>query len=266
MATKSKNRKAIQVIPQDSSAGNVEYYVTSSSDNAKTGDVPTVWIGDSKAQTARSCFESGCPLLGISKGGKFDPQKTEKNGCYAWNGTVQMGIISIWKTIQKHGKARYLIDNALSLSKLSSKLIRVTAIGDVVSLTEEQRNEIVDGVAKHNKEFRSEQTKLRFLGYTHGWRKENMFNLWGKLLMASVHSLEEADEAFDQGWRPAAEMTFDADPGRVVITPKGRKLMVCPHLLSEKLKPKMVEDCNNCGWCVVEDNKRNFGIIFPNHK
>ena len=84
--------------------------------------------------------------------------------------------------------------------------------------------------------------------------------------MASVHTLEDADKAFDQGWRPALEIQVDEDPGKVTMTPKGRKLLVCPHLLSEEHSRKLVPDCNDCTWCVVEQNDKTFGIVFPNHK
>ena len=264
MATTKRKLKGKIIIPESHSSGDVEYYCTSASSNKKTGNVPTIWIGNSKEQVARTCCESGCPLLPTHKGGTFQTGKG-RMGCYAWNGTTQMAAIQLWKKAKTH-PFLYKLSSALSQSALSSRLVRLSAIGDPVSLTQAQADEIIDGIAEHNAEYRSKSTALRIIGYTHGWAKKGMFARWGKHLMASVHSLEEADEAFDQGWRPALEMSFKSDPGRVITTPKGNKLMVCPHLLSEDLKPKMVADCNECKWCVVENNKFKMGIVFPNHQ
>ena len=261
MATKSRRIK--HVTPEPTSAGDVEYFVTARSQNTKTGDLPTIWIGNSKEQVARTCCESGCPLLPTHKGGTFK-KGNGKFGCYAWGGRVQMAAVRLWKTAKANPMA-YKLKNALANSSLNARLVRLSAIGDPVSLTQAQADEIIDGIAEHNAEYRSKATKLRIIGYTHGWDQEGMHERWGDHLMASCHSLEEADEAFEQGWRPALEATFAEDPGRIITTPKGNKLMVCPHLLSDELKPKMVKDCNACGWCAVSDSKFKMGIVFPNH-
>ena len=266
MATKSKpkSRVAIQITPEPSTAGEVKVFWTSSSSNSKTGDLPTMFIGDSKEQTARTCCEAGCPLLPTDKGGPFVREKG-KNACYAWSGTVQMAAIRLLRKAKTLPSA-YKIENALANSSLNARFVRISAIGDPISLTQAQVDEVKNGLAKHNEEYRSKDTALRIIGYTHGWNQDGAFEKWGDSLMASCHSLEDADKAFDQGWRPALESTFDSDPGRIVTTPKGRKLMVCPHLLSEELKPKMLKDCNACGWCAVQDSKFKMGIVFPNHR
>ena len=264
--TKRKGRLVIKPVRKGT---RIPFYLTAESGNTKTGNVPTMWIGGNREQVARSCKDSGCPMLPIEKGGTFDVDAEKKNGrqpCYAWSGTVQMGGQSMWKAIKRVGEIAYSTKEALKRSAFSARVVRVTAWGDVVSLSDKQAKGFIDDLAEHNAEYRNSKSLLRIIGYTHGWRQEHVERWWKSRLMASVHSLEEADEAFDAGWRPAVEMDFESDPGKVVVTPKGKKLLVCPHLLSEEHARKITPDCNDCKWCVVEQNDATFGIVFPNHK
>jgi hypothetical protein len=265
---KIKRKTRLKIKPAHGNT-KIPFFLTATSGNTKTGNVPTMWIGSNREQVARSCKDSGCPLLPTEKGGTFDVDKEKLNGrspCYAWAGTVQMGGQSMWKAIKKVGEVAYSTTEALKKSAFSARCVRVTAWGDVVSLRDDQVQGFLEDLAQHNAEYRNRKSFLRILGYTHAWRNARVAKWWKSRLMASVHSLEEADEAFDQGWRPAAEINVDGDPGKVMVTPKGRKLLVCPHLLSEDQKRKITPDCNDCQWCVVEKNDATFGIVFPNHK
>jgi hypothetical protein len=90
--------------------------------------------------------------------------------------------------------------------------------------------------------------------YNHFWSSKGS-HLRG-LTMASVDSLEDADQAVDSGWRAAVTITTAKAPGskkqqlksvpewsgQEYTTPKGRKVVLCPAQVGRR-------DCNTCGLC-----------------
>ena len=249
------------IIPKMGSA--FRYLVTAKSRNTKTGDIPTVWIaGDTgdhkqdKAVTAASCKCSGCPLLPESKGGSGVPEG--RRPCYAWQGQVQIALITILKAAAKKPR-NYSLWNALVNSATSARYVRMTAIGDPSVLNKEQKEEMVSIISSFNDEYCGASNKMRLIGYIHGWR---LAPWWKKHLMASVDSLEEADVAISKGWRPAVTLPADAGKQKSVKTPAGNTIVICPHLVEGK---KRVPSCNECGWCSVENTEYKFGIGFPTH-
>jgi len=240
------------------------YYVTSKSNNGKTGNIPTVWVAGKtgchdkdKAITAGSCKQSGCPLLPISKGGDGVP--TGRRACYAWSGQVSGALTAILKA---KDKTKYRLKKALHNTHRRARYLRMSAIGDPSVLTRQQRDEIVDTLEAFNKENCALSTGFRIIGYIHGWR----FAPWWKgYLLASTDSLEESDKAIEKGWRTAVTLPADTK-GRVVKTPKGHKVYICPHLVAGVDK-RTVKDCNDCGWCSVQDERfKNMHIGFPSHQ
>ena len=261
--TKKKPSKGKQIIPSVFEEGTFGYFMTAKSMNTKTGNVPTLWIGQTTEKVACSCKESGCPLLPTHKGGEFDDTDHE-NACYAWNGRVQIAYKAILKGVQKNPD-KYSVYGSLELSDFSSKYIRMTGLGDPIVLTDEQWDHILSEIDRHNIDYRSPSRFLKPLGYTHGWDQDRG-QKFKSHLMASCHSLEDADKAFDMGWRPAVTLNSEGqDFGRAIKTSKGRILLVCPHLIKDESKKK-VAPCNDCGWCSVLESKfQQFGIVFPSH-
>ena len=239
------------------------YYVTAKSRNGKTGNIPTVWIAGNtgcastdKAVSAGSCKSSGCPLLPKSKGG---PVPTGQRGCYAWSGQVSGALSAILKA---KDKSKYKLKTALKNSHRKARYLRMSAIGDPSVLSRQQRDEIVGTLEAFNKEYCALSTGFRIIGYIHGWR---LAPWWKGYLMASTDSLDEADKAIEKGWRTAVTLPADTE-GRVVKTPKGNKIYVCPHLV-KGVDKRTVNDCNECGWCSVQDERfKKMNIGFPLHQ
>ena len=73
----SKRREALPVI-QDSVG--IGYLVSPKSTNPKTGNIPQILVGRTKAEGHKSC--EGCPMLSKKLGGKG-----EKTKCYHWGGS-----------------------------------------------------------------------------------------------------------------------------------------------------------------------------------
>lgn len=245
--------------------------VSPNSKNPKTGDIPQIMIGGSKAEGLDSC--KGCPMLSKKMGGKG-----EKTKCYHWGGSSQMGHISMAKANDKDpDKLREDLSYQLSSPKVSrqAQYVRLAVGGDPSALGRERVEEITETVKGHN--FKGA------LGYTHFYRGRGS-DLKG-LVMASVESLEDADRAVDGGWRAAVVLDavhpdlalsrakrFDGAPlwtGQDFTTPKGRRVTVCPSQAGATVKdargnPRPI-DCNTCGMCDATQNKGGDIIGFLKH-
>lgn len=155
--------------------------VTARSDNAKTGDVPTVWVGASLEHSRASCH--GCPML-------------HSTTCYAQFGQVSIGLRSIERSKKRTGmrqyKARVAIDAALNQRrKVKPRMLRVSAIGDAARASVAQLDDAMTYARKRG---------LAIVGYTHFWGSLEGAWLKGQL-MASCNSLDELREAESRGWR-----------------------------------------------------------------
>ena len=265
MVATKRDRRIKEIIPRIPEL--FTYYVTATSRNTKTGNIPTVWIaGDSgdpdtdKQETAASCACSGCPLLPKHKGGEGVPE--DRLPCYAWQGQVSIALGTIIKAAKRKGRKHYSLWNALKNSASSARYVRMTAIGDPSALNRRQKEEMTDTIQQYNEQYCGPKNQYRLIGYIHGWR---LAPWWKDRLMASCDTLEEADKAIAKGWRPAVTVP-SGTKGKSVKTPAGNTLLICPHL-TEDAKEKRVPDCNDCGWCSVERTEyRQFGIAFPSHR
>jgi len=263
---KKRNRQRVIVKPR-APEGDYTIYYTPRSRNVKTGDMPQAWMGKDREETAESCRASGCPLLHSSKGGEGNKQ-ADLRDCYAWNGTPHFAFLKMLKKVDELKKAedtiglrKYTLEGALENRAFSSRYVRFTQIGDPSVIGEAQMQSIVATIAKHNKDFCGPNNGIKIIGFIHGWRQAPH---WKPYLMASVDSLEEADEAIDAGWRPAVHLP-EGEYGKSVKTPKGRSILLCPHSLQGEHKRKMTPDCNACGWCSVENTQFQFGIALVSH-
>ena len=245
--------------------------ISPNSKNPKTGGIPQIMIGGSKAEGLDSC--KGCPMLSEKMGGKG-----EKTKCYHWGGSSQMGHISMAKANDKDpDKLREDLSYQLSSPKVSrqAQYVRLAVGGDPSALGREWVEEITETVKAHN--FKGA------LGYTHFYQGKGS-DLKG-LVMASVESLEDADRAVDSGWRSAVVLDavhpdlalarakrFGGAPlwtGQDFTTPKGRRVTVCPSQTGATVKdargnPRPI-DCNTCGMCDATQSKGGDIIGFLKH-
>ncbi len=180
--------------------------------NIKTGPVAQVWIlvtdaspidaernGDSKA----ICGD--CPLQG--------------NGCYVRH---IHGTNPVWKALPKTPKLQNLSakEHKEIVLRLRSMHIRLGAYGDPVAAPLESYRICLDN--NHG-----------ITGYTHQWRTAH--DDWKNICMASVETLDDAQQAQRMGWR-----TY-----RVRATPEAPVLpneAVCPY---ETIKLRCI-DCKAC--------------------
>ena len=211
---------------------------TGTTSNKKTGNVPTMAIGRTREESKRSCV--GCPLL-------------DSGDCYAQNGTVAMGHASMSRSYarlpEEEARRKYSIRRALANRLGSARMARLGSIGDPGALSHGFLAGVIDAITSE---------RLDPIGYTHHWRGRP--DLAG-MLMASVDSLEEADQAIDRGFRAAAVVPAEwkDDPTKQRIkTPAGNPAIICPAIL----EPKRVT-CNTCRLC--NGAKSGPVVMFPDH-
>lgn len=188
---------------------------TAQSRNAKTGNIPTAWVGETREEAWGSC--EGCTLRGT--------------GCYAWSGSVRMGHTNLLRSAAS-GQDRSL-NHALENRHKSARNVRLTGIGDIGRCGKEMADQIVE---------RIEAEGLGIVGYTHHWRENDVAEAWKGRLMASCETADDADAAVAAGWR--ATMIVGENTPRTFKTAAGNRVSVCPAQLREG-----DIDCNNCRLC-----------------
>lgn len=207
------------------------------SNNKKTGNVPTLWIGRTLQETGLSCV--GCALAPRHLGGDED--------CYAW-GTPARALRSIQAAAARDPE-RYTVNKALSNSKRSAKMARLGAIGDPGRLP-------LDYLKRSIRKVRA--LGMDAVGYTHHWRELPSLAGW---LMASCDSLDEVDGALAEGWRVAVKVPWDflGDEGTGRFkTPGGAAGVICPAVKTDN-----DITCNDCRLC--DGSKTGPVIAFPDH-
>jgi hypothetical protein len=220
----------------------MKYLCTSTSQNTKTGNVPGISIGDTRADSLQSCRDVACPLLHKKHGG----QGGDGNPiCYAQHGTPSFAHSSRVKA-SANGKD-YSLSHALEQSSRAAKMVRVGVIGDPAALSP------IDGAYIRQT---IKRAGLALVGYTHGWELDTAQH-WRGSLMASCETLEQADKAIADGWRATVLLPSD-QTARTFDTPDGHTGVVCPAIL----KPEIVT-CNSCRLC--DGSKAGPVIGFPDH-
>lgn len=209
----------------------------SQTQNRKTGNMPTGLVGATPAETRRSC--RGCALLDA--------------GCYAWSGTVG------WHMAATQEKARVdphqvTLEQALGQRLVSARAARLGSIGDPGRLPYARAKAIQEQL---------DAAGLALLAYTHFWKKRGGYSAAPQrnkeIMMASCDSIAEADEAIDRGWKAAA-IGRHHEPGPVVKTPRGRRLLLCPAQSTHNQT-----QCNECLLCDPRRLVRYDGIVFRAH-
>lgn len=197
------------------------------SNNDKTGDIPQGYVGENREQTEKSC--DGCPM--------------RKGGCYHWQGSIRAQASMQRAYVNK--PERYTLDHALGQSRRLARYVRGAVGGDPWVFDRDTVQSWVDQL--HAAGMKG------LLLYTH-FAADKGAHLKG-LAMASVHSLDEADDRIREGWRAAMIAPFKTPDskrstlkdvpvwdGEVMTTPDGHEGIVCPA------QYKSV-DCNGCGLC-----------------
>lgn len=188
------------------------------SENTKTGDVIQVIIGRTMRDTVASCV--GCRLLPRATSRRFQLEESREEeagpACYAHAGRVSQAAASARRT--EDLRARDIFDAVDHREARGLPIIvRDGMIGDPGARPEEA--------------LREEDAFVRSRGgiiirYTHHWERRPDLR---ESSLASVDSLEEADRAIDSGWFVAAVLREEDRDRKMVYTPAGRPIIVCPH-------------------------------------
>lgn len=192
---------------------------TARTTNAKTGDIPTGYIGRNVEDALASCGD--CPLKPKTAGGN--------GGCYAWSGTPNL-ILRRTKAKSTRVEQLDFLD-AVDERHPQARYARLGALGDPAVLSRDEVVDMREALAAR---------RMGLLSYTHAWF-DGGHHLRG-LVMASCDELWEVDEAIDAGWRATVVIPADT-PHRGIRTPAGRRVVVCPAQRRDDVT------CNSCGAC-----------------
>lgn len=209
--------------------------------NKKTGNIPTLIIGQTDEQTLTSCQQSGCELLHTKYGGSGAYKEKGLRPCYAHASSVSWATKSIRKAIEKGTKTikDYSVKEAFRLSAREARYFRLSSIGDCSILPRETIDMIVETGKKYN---------LIPLGYTAGWRKRNDLQ---DVVLASNITQEDADKAISKGWRATCQVPKTTR--KTFVTPDGNLGIVCPEQTQansgKEVTPRNKITCNTCGLC-----------------
>lgn len=202
------------------------------SKNVKTGQMAQVWVLRSDINPIEA-ISSGrdesicgsCPLRGIIE--KVGRRKTNRmRACYV---EVDKAPLAVWKSY-KAGNYPAITDDV----QWEDQATRLCAYGDSAAIPYAvSRNLISRGNGKHT-------------GYTHS--KLQHAQPLRKMLMASVHSEEEAKEMHDKGWRTFRTMA----PGDTLMPNE----IMCPAS-EEQGKRLTCETCLACSGTGDKESRKN---------
>ncbi len=157
---------------------------------------------------------------GFDKGvcGSCSLKMSEVGSCYV----NLLGVNRVYHKYQSGGYLK-LSNNEIEVLRRYRYPIRLGSYGDPTAVPLEVWKPLISASGKYT-------------GYTHNWREAN--SLWKQYLMASVHSVSEAQEAQNLGWR-----TFR------IIAPNSSlsdNEILCRHT---------EDDRNQCETCLLCDGK-----------
>jgi len=199
---------------------------TVSISNAKTGVIPTQYVGRTREETISSC--RGCNLHPSADG-----------GCYAWTGRAIRAANSVRRAADR-GRPSTLLD-ALDRTPRSACAVRFGAIGDPARVKRETT--LADlATARHH--------KLKVLGYTHHWLAEPCTGVLRNNFLASCETAEQAEQAIDRGWLVAL-----AGPESFA------GMLTCPNFKRPEIQ---CNRCKLCDIPTLR-RTRHKGIVFPAH-
>lgn len=229
------------------------YYIPSSQ-NRKTGRMPSQFIGSSREESEATCRT--CPLW-------------KENTCYAQDGSPQLGHGALLRVVRR-GEDRTL-ETALENRRVNAKYARFGSIGDPGSIAP-------DVYQKHEQMCRDEG--LGVLSYTHQWFLEHAQHLKGHAL-ASCDNMKDVQDATTQGWRTAIHVDAnaavfngktieEAPQGTIKREPirgaDGRfKSNSIKYFLCPAQREGSKATCNTCGLCDGTKETKYNTIVFIEH-
>jgi hypothetical protein len=215
-------------------AAPVAYWVafTRISRNSKTGPIPVT------TTSAETCPDA-CPL--------------KRNGCYADSGPLGL----FWRKVteRKAGMAwSDLLEQVRALPK--GQLWRHNQSGDLPGLGDQIDTQLLAQLVSANRGRRGFTYTHKPMTSPESRQAVADANRLGFTVNLSANTLAEADAAADLGIAPVV-VVLPADQTRATTTPAGRKVAICPAVISESVS------CATCGLCQLRDRKAVIG--FPAH-
>ena len=225
--------------PAGVSARNARIFVVARVRNKKTWNVPTVYVGKSRAESLASC--AGCPQL-------------KKRNCYSQFGSPKLGHASAIKAREASG-AFDIVAPILERHK-RARFLRVSAIGDPARANQDQLALALD-VARGE--------GLAVVGYTHFAHEAP--HLRG-VLMASVDSFQAAQDPSLTGWRKAIVAPFGTTGTIRDIRDGSIAAVECPAIAAERLGRRPFT-CNDCAsgkrGALCDASKPGPNVYFADH-
>jgi hypothetical protein len=224
----------------------VLYHVTEKSTNRKTGPISVI-------TSSRNSCPDVCPF--------------KDNGCYADGGPIRIHWEKIncgERGITFNELLSKLRNLAVKFRKKSDKKlkIRLWQAGDMPGINNRINSRQTKQLVKVLQDFDEP------FGYTHkpldiGNNSEliKFCNDNGVTINLSANNLFHTDYLADQNIGPIS-VTLNAGSPKSVFTPAGRKVLVCPAVLTDKIT------CATCGGsegALCWRNNRNYIIGFPAH-
>jgi len=209
------------------------FHVTPKSKNAKVGKMAVT------TSTATTCPTS-CPF--------------KSNGCYADSGPLKLH----WDKVTRKERGD---DWSTFISKIkdlpTGSKWRHNQAGDLPGDMEKLDNEKCIELAKANEGKRGfTYTHYDVLDNFQNAITVNMMNHLGFTVNVSANNLEHADKLCDMDIAPVATV-LPIDQTTNTVTPKGRKVVVCPATYKDDVS------CASCMLCEKWD--RNVVVGFPAH-
>ena len=209
------------------------FHITPKSKNAKVGKMAVT------TSTATTCPTS-CPF--------------KSNGCYADSGPLKLH----WDKVTREERGD---DWSTFISKIkdlpTGSKWRHNQAGDLPGDMEKLNNEKCIELAKANKGKRGfTYTHYDVLDNFQNAITVNIMNHLGFTVNVSANNLEHADKLCDLDIAPVATV-LPIDQTTNTVTPKGRKVVVCPATYKDDVS------CASCMLCEKWD--RNVVVGFPAH-
>ncbi|MGI9142550.1 MAG: DUF7227 family protein [Fluviibacter sp.] len=208
------------------------YHLTIKSRNAKTGPIPV------STSTSQTCPTS-CPF-------------NNGNGCYAASGPLAL----FWRKVTE---SKAGVEYAAFLDQIRAlvegQLWRHNQAGDLAGNGDALDVDALDKLVQANKGKRGFTYTHKPLALESERQAIAQANANGFTVNLSANDLGHADRLADLGIAPVV-VVLPADTKQNTITPKGRKVVVCPATIREDVS------CADCGLCA---RLRDAIVGFPAH-
>lgn len=210
-------------------------HLTPVSKNVKTGPIPV------STSSALSCPES-CPFNTSNVG-----------GCYATSGPLAIH----WKAVTQGKRG----DNwEIFLGKIAAlpkgQLWRHNQAGDLQGEGDTLDIQALSELIQANRGKRGFTYTHKPLNNGHERDMVAIANNNGFTINLSGNNLSHADSLYDMGIGPVT-VVLPASQVENTVTPKGRKVVVCPATIRDNVS------CASCGLCAIV--KRDCIVGFPSH-